>query len=74
MHLRLSRLPLCRGWAWTLWEAEVPVPPELKASELDICCKATDEAYNCQPDEPKNIWNLRGVLNNAVHHVKVEVE
>ena len=50
------------------------MPPELQAAELDICCKATDEAYNCQPDEPKNIWNLRGVLNNAVHHVKVQVE
>ena len=51
----------------------VPVP-QAKGGRLELLCKATDEAYNSQPDSVAGVWNLRGLLNNAWHRVALEVE
>ncbi|XP_056418311.1 sulfite oxidase, mitochondrial isoform X2 [Hyla sarda] len=59
-------------WAWKLWKLEAAIPVEVK--ELTIICKAVDSTYNVQPDTVAPIWNLRGVLNNAWHRVKVTVD
>uniref|UniRef100_A0A9J7ZMI6 Sulfite oxidase n=1 Tax=Cyprinus carpio carpio TaxID=630221 RepID=A0A9J7ZMI6_CYPCA len=61
--------PPGRAWAWKLWEIDVPIPH--RAQELEIVCKAVDSGYNMQPDTVAPIWNLRGVLSNAWHRVKV---
>ncbi|XP_073772157.1 sulfite oxidase, mitochondrial isoform X1 [Danio rerio] len=61
-----------RAWAWKLWEIDVPLPDG--AQELEIVCKAVDNSYNTQPDTVGPIWNLRGVLSNAWHRVKVKVK
>lgn len=37
-------------------------------------CKAVDSACNGQPDSALGIWNLRGLVNNAWHRVKVPLE
>lgn len=63
--------PPGRAWAWKLWEVTAPLPPD--AQELEILCKAVDSSYNVQPDTVLPIWNLRGLLNNAWHRVKVRV-
>lgn len=63
--------PPGRAWAWKLWEVQAPLPPE--AQELEIVCKAVDNSYNMQPDSVPPIWNLRGVLSNAWHRVKVKI-
>ncbi|XP_037106890.1 sulfite oxidase, mitochondrial [Syngnathus acus] len=63
--------PLGRAWAWKLWELTAPLPPD--AHQLDIVCKAVDNSYNMQPDTVAPIWNLRGVLSNAWHRVKVNI-
>ena len=34
-----------RAWAWTFWEAEVPLPA---AGAASLVCKATDAAHNVQ--------------------------
>eukprot|EP00062_Callorhinchus_milii_P026266 gi/632988182/ref/XP_007882966.1/ PREDICTED: sulfite oxidase, mitochondrial [Callorhinchus milii] len=63
-----------RHWAWKLWSITAPVPPGLPAgSRLDIICKAVDDSYNAQPDTVAPIWNLRGVLNNSWHRVRVTI-
>lgn len=71
------------AWAWTLWEAEVAIPKEVVANvqakrrggkkEVTLICRAVDRSFNVQPETPKSIWNLRGILNNAWHRVEVEV-
>lgn len=61
-----------RAWAWSLWQATVPIPEGV--NKLDIVCKAIDSSYNVQPDTVAPIWNLRGVLSNAWHRVNVTVE
>ncbi len=33
--------------------------------------KATDDAYNTQPEHHESIYNVRGNLANAWHRVKV---
>ncbi|KAK2511790.1 hypothetical protein Q9233_016720 [Columba guinea] len=59
-----------RAWAWRLWELRAPVAA---GTELEIVCKAVDGSYNVQPDGVAAIWNLRGVLSNAWHRVRVTV-
>ena len=41
---------------------------------VTILSKATDSAYNVQPDSVKGIWNLRGINNNAWHRVGITVQ
>lgn len=60
-----------RAWAWKLWEITIPLPEGVQ--ELELVCKAIDSSYNSQPDSMLPIWNLRGVLCNAWHRVKVKV-
>ncbi|XP_064079755.1 sulfite oxidase-like [Macrobrachium nipponense] len=60
-----------RAWGWSLWEAEVPVSEGI--SETRLCVKAVDSQYNTQPENFENIWNLRGVINNAYHRVNVKL-
>ncbi|CAJ1405538.1 unnamed protein product [Effrenium voratum] len=35
-----------RAWAWTFWEASVPVPDSLKGKDITILCRAVDSAYS----------------------------
>ncbi|XP_030229855.1 sulfite oxidase, mitochondrial [Gadus morhua] len=60
-----------RAWAWKLWEVVAPLPPG--EQQVEIVCKAVDNSYNMQPDSVAPIWNLRGVLSNAWHRVRVTV-
>eukprot|EP00966_Prymnesium_polylepis_P324049 7380154-Prymnesium_polylepis.2 len=61
--------PSHRAWAWTFWEAEVPVRPGQPIEQL--VCKATDAAHNVQPERADSIWNLRGLANNSWHRVPI---
>uniref|UniRef100_A0A7E4VDB3 Sulfite oxidase n=1 Tax=Panagrellus redivivus TaxID=6233 RepID=A0A7E4VDB3_PANRE len=58
-------------WGWTLWRATVPIP-EGKES-FQVVCKATDRAYNTQPETPGALWNVRGLLNTAWHRINIQV-
>jgi sulfite oxidase len=70
-----SEQKLSRAWAWTFYEAELPVPPGVKAgAELTIVAKATDASYNTQPESPEAIWNVRGINFNAWPRVTVKVD
>lgn len=57
---------------WTLWSARVGLPRGEDGKEVELVCKAVDSGYNCQPDNAASIWNIRGLLNNSWHRVKVE--
>jgi sulfite oxidase len=78
VQARLARpdQPLGRVWAWTLWEADVPVhraAPGARA-DLSLVCKAVDDSHNVQPESAESIWNVRGLLNNSWHRVQVHVQ
>lgn len=65
-----SEQDLDQMWAWTLWNIEVPITDSVKQNgSIEIICKATDRAYNTQPETPTGIWNVRGLLHNAWHRV-----
>ena len=53
-----------REWAWTLWEATVPLSEDAgqPGSEVQLAVRAVDTQYNAQPDNVAPLWNLRGVL------------
>ncbi|CAH0386283.1 unnamed protein product [Bemisia tabaci] len=61
-----------RHWGWTLWTAEIPVSSGSK--QVELWAKAVDSNYNTQPETFENIWNLRGVLSNAYHRIKVNLK
>jgi DMSO/TMAO reductase YedYZ molybdopterin-dependent catalytic subunit len=56
-------------WAWREWT--FTWKPEA-AGEHVLCCRATDEEGNRQPDEPA--WNVGGYANNSVQRIPVTVQ
>jgi sulfite oxidase len=57
-------------WTWSLWEAEVDLPP----GDQVIMVRATDEEGNTQPPVVGDTWNVKGYNNNAWHRVAVRAE
>ncbi|EDW55398.1 GM18721, partial [Drosophila sechellia] len=69
-----EEIPDGRHYGWSLWTARLPVSEaQRKAGDVEIWAKAVDSAYNVQPEKFEHIWNLRGVLANAYHKVKVKI-
>eukprot|EP00466_Bigelowiella_natans_P010491 jgi/Bigna1/86691/estExt_fgenesh1_pg.C_120270 len=66
-------------WAWTLWEADIPIPHGgggggSNGDSFQICARAIDTSYNSQPGDVGPLWNLRGILNNSWHRINVKVD
>ena len=65
------------AWAWTLWTADVPLPPPKEGGgpnvDAELVCRAVDASFNMQPASVADTWNLRGLANNAWHRVAVTV-
>lgn len=66
-----------RAWAWTLWEATIPLKEILEGrkegGKIELLCKAVDSSYNQQPEHVESLWNLRGILNNSWHRIYVTI-
>ena len=60
-----------RHYGWTLWKAKIKCPKDKK--DVEVWSKAVDSSYNVQPETFENIWNLRGLLNNAYGKVNFTV-
>ena len=58
------------GWAWSLWEATLNLPP----GEHVLMVRATDREGNTQPPVVGDTWNVKGYNNNAWHRVAVRAE
>lgn len=71
-ELQCDDAPPQQHYAWTLWTARVPVAKGQK--ELELWAKATDSNFNTQPEKFDDIWNIRGVLSNAYHKIKVQIK
>ena len=41
---------------------------------VTVQCCAVDANYNRQPEDIKNIWNLRGALSNAWHTININIK
>ncbi|XP_074028869.1 sulfite oxidase isoform X7 [Leptinotarsa decemlineata] len=59
-------------WAWTIWSVSIPVKKDQK--KVEIWVKAVDSSYNTQAESFENIYNFRGVLNNAYNRVTVNLK
>ncbi|KAL4422084.1 hypothetical protein ABPG77_001552 [Micractinium sp. CCAP 211/92] len=68
--------PSGRMWAWTMWEADVPVPEQKRreGGPFKILCKAMDAACNTQPEHVATIWNFRGLNCNTWGTVPLRLE
>ena len=51
---------------WRRWEVLIP---KLLVGEL-VCVRAWDSAANTRPENPENVWNFKGYMNNAWHRVR----
>ena len=54
-------------WCWKQWRYCIPAA---EFSHCTLAVKATDEAYNTQPETYDSIYNVRGNLVTAWHRVK----
>uniref|UniRef100_A0A0N8E9T1 Sulfite oxidase n=2 Tax=Daphnia magna TaxID=35525 RepID=A0A0N8E9T1_9CRUS len=68
----LDPVKLSKQWAWTRWQANLPV--QTTGQETEIWVRAVDSSYNTQPEGMEHLWNMRGVLAVAYHKIKVLVE
>ncbi len=59
-----------RRWAWTMWQIQWPKDDLKSGQEVEFVVKASDEAYNTQPQSFDSTWNFRGLLANAWHREK----
>ena len=67
---------------WAHWPAFLFDPAMLKSlRHLGHGCGSrtclhvqVDASYNTQPENMESVWNLRGVINNAWHHVNIEAK
>ncbi|XP_028169216.1 sulfite oxidase isoform X2 [Ostrinia furnacalis] len=64
--------PHKQHYSWMLWKANIPVDKGQK--EVELWVKATDSNFNTQPEKFHDIWNIRGILSNAYHKIKVKVQ
>jgi len=48
-------------WAWRRWRARVEVP----VGEVELVARAWDSAAATQPDDPAQLWNPKGYVNNS---------
>lgn len=67
-----------QAWCWKRWKytGEVPginlaSPAGHSEQKASIVVKATDDAYNTQPEHYDSIYNLRGNLATAWHRVEM---
>ena len=70
-QLRRVDQRLHRQWAWSLFEATVPLPED--HAHVELICKAVDTSHNQQPDNAHGIWNMMGLIHNAWHRVRVQM-
>ncbi|KAI1459832.1 Oxidoreductase, molybdopterin-binding domain-containing protein [Annulohypoxylon moriforme] len=62
-----------KAWCWKRWKYETGLSEVVKSSKGEskatLVIKATDDAYNTQPETHKSIYNPRGNLATAWHRV-----
>lgn len=66
--LQARLAPATSPYAWIRWEAEVELPTE---GFVTVRARATDDRGRAQPSVAD--WNYRGLGNNAIHCVPIEV-
>ncbi|XP_032528940.2 sulfite oxidase [Danaus plexippus] len=69
-RLRSDSAPPREHYSWTLWDVDLPAA----GPQMEIWVKATDSNFNAQPENFRDIWNIRGIISNAYHKIKVNVE
>ena len=54
-------------WSWRLWEATVEFAP----GRHTLAVRAHDDTGEPQPAALRDVWNVKGYLNNAWHRVEI---
>ncbi len=67
---RATLLEQSSPWTWRFWEATLNLHP----GTYQIAVRAWDSAGRTQPQDPRQIWNCKGYLNNAWHRVKIAIQ
>lgn len=63
-----------KHWAFRRWSVPIPIASNAKGQSVELVCKAVDRAYNSQPERSEPIFNVRGVLCNAWHRVRIRCQ
>ncbi|KAL3425158.1 oxidoreductase molybdopterin binding domain-containing protein [Phlyctema vagabunda] len=60
-----------KAWCWKRWRYTGNPNPDAVVDKTTVLVKATDEAYNTQPENYRDIYNARGNLATAWHRVEI---
>ncbi|TPX15274.1 uncharacterized protein E0L32_004551 [Thyridium curvatum] len=60
-----------KAWSWRRWQYAGRLPASKEGECAEVVVKATDDAYNGQPETQASVYNARGNLATAWHRVKV---
>jgi hypothetical protein len=60
-----------KTFSWVLWECAVPVTKEEKEVKVRVRC-FDDKGYK-QDKIIENLYNFRGVMNNAPHQITIGI-
>ncbi len=64
---RQAALRQASRWGWCLWDIDLDLSP----GTHELIARARDAAGNSQPDDPRQVWNFKGYLNNAWHRIQI---
>ncbi|XP_045459962.1 sulfite oxidase, mitochondrial [Melitaea cinxia] len=70
-RLRSHPSPPNQHYSWTLWTIDLPTRGD---KQMELWVKATDSNFNTQPEKFDDIWNIRGILSNAYHKIKINLK
>jgi len=57
-------------FGWTLWKHKIELK-EFNTQEVCFGVRVVDEEGNSQIENAKQLWNVRGLMNNSIHKVCV---
>ncbi len=60
--------PFAGRFAWRFFSADVTCPP---GDRFEVVARAWDEAANTQPASTREVWNVKGYMNNAWSRVRL---
>ncbi len=61
--------PFAGRFAWRFFSADVTCPA---GADIEVVARAWDEAANTQPASTREVWNVKGYMNNAWSRVRLE--
>jgi sulfite oxidase len=62
-----------KAFGWTLWQHNIEKEKLNSKDNISISVRSEDRDGNKQPTTSEEIWNIRGLMNNSIHKIKINL-